>query len=200
MGFRYAFQSVRCGTQTLALTCGARKISQGVEFVWKLANEPWYDAKREMLESTFTRPMADLYVDMVNLIEDGSDDQVPLSEYTKEELARLFPTRCVWDADEGPFEAWRVAFWDLHKGRWAMLKENDWLRERAYVLWDLERLEGNGMLEDVITDAPEGSTLRGEEVGFRRMQESFEERWLVAIEGGWGYWSVGDTSRIIWEE
>lgn len=192
------FISVRFGARTLALTCDPHKISQGVEFVWRLANEPSYDAKKEMLDSTFTSPMADLYDTMVNLIEDSSDDQVRLSQYTEEELARLLPTPCVWETDEGPFKAWQATFWHLPKGQWTMMIHNDCLRERAYVLWDLERLEGNGQPEDVIFGGPEGSTLRDEALDRGRMHASFAQRSLIFRNGGRGYWSEGDASRITW--
>ena len=58
---------------------------------------------------------------------------MPLVEYTDEEPAHLFPTPWVQNMDRGPFEARHVAFRNLNKGQWVMLKENAWLRERAYV-------------------------------------------------------------------
>ena len=75
-----------------------------------------------------------------------------------------------------------------------MLSEAAWLRERAYVFWDGNRLRNH----------PDGL---GEDPGDRRgytkaehedMMESFDERSKVCQKGGKGYWSKNDTSRVMW--
>ncbi len=75
-----------------------------------------------------------------------------------------------------------------------MFSDAAWLRERAYVFWDKERLRNH----------PDGF---GEDPGDRRdfdaaehedMIDSFDERSKVWLKGGSGYWSRDDTSRIVW--
>lgn len=186
-------------TLALVLTCNRDKISQGIQFVHRFANEPSYDARKEIIEAAFSSPMTDLYDTMVNLFRDDHGDQVPLAECTDEELARLLPAPCDRDTDKGPYEAWRVAFGYMHGTQWVMMTDHAWLRERAYVLWDMRRLEEYGMLE-VIENAPEDSALIEAEKDLEDMQESFVERSRIWNKGGRGYWSKGDTSKIVWPE
>lgn len=168
--------------------------------MYKLANELSWDTKKDMLESSFCHAMTDLYHTMVNLVKDTSYDQAPLAEYTEEKLARLLPAPCDGDTDRGPFEAWRLAFAHLPRGAWDMrMLEHAWLRERAYVLWDMRRLGEHGML-GMIEDAPEDSALQDMERDLGSMWESFDERSQVCKKGGRGYWSKGDTSRVIWPD
>lgn len=152
-----------------------------------------------MLESKFLADMSNLYTALVVPFEETGDDYVPLLEYTDEELVIMFPTPQGRAVDEGPFTAWRIAFRELHKAAWVMMKQNSWLRERAYVLWDMERLERDGLL-GLIEDAPEDGELQQMERGRDVMWESFRERSEIWQKGGLGRWNRGDLSGIVWPE
>jgi hypothetical protein len=54
------------------------------------------------------------------------------------------------------------------------------------------------MLE-LFENAPKDSELLTAEEGYDNMLESFEERSNIWQEGGRGYWSADDKSRIVWD-
>jgi hypothetical protein len=73
------------------------------------------------------------------------------------------------------------------------------LREHAYVLWDLDRLERCKMLDKFELIPTEPSHMYSEEY-IARMEKSIHERYAIWQKGGSGYWSEGDASRVIWPE
>jgi hypothetical protein len=172
------------------------KLSQGVSFIHELVNQSSYDSQQALLESVFGADRADLYE--VLTFEEDNDDDATLAEYTDKDLAVLFPGPDKQDDDKGPFAAWRVACKDLPRSEWVMLSNNSGLRERAYVLWDQDRLLRYNMLE-LFENAPEDSELLTAEEEYDSMLESFEERSSIWKEGGRGYWSADDKGRIVWD-
>ncbi|EHK16882.1 uncharacterized protein TRIVIDRAFT_206460 [Trichoderma virens Gv29-8] len=150
-----------------------------------------------LLKSSFGAGRADLYDALTNPPGEDLDDGIPLSEYTDEDLDTLFSISHSEDANKGPFQAWRMAFNDLPRRAWAMLTNNAGLRERAYVFWDVERLERCGLLS-LFEDVSEDSELLSANKDFDGMYESFEERSRIWQKGGLGYWSNDGESRIVW--
>lgn len=74
-----------------------------------------------------------------------------------------------------------------------MRTDNAWLRERAYVFWDEDRVRS---LKDGFGKHPGYQAFPERE--YEDMMESFNERSKIWLHGGGGYWSKGDTSRIVW--
>ncbi|KAK1958615.1 hypothetical protein LY78DRAFT_674291 [Colletotrichum sublineola] len=101
------------------------------------------------------------------------------------------------DVDRGPYEAWYPAHKGLPIACSFMDLDNDWLRKRAYVLWDWDRIERHHLLE-IFQGHPVNPRLEYTQEEWQEMQESFNERSLIWQKGGSGYWSKGDTSRIVW--
>ncbi|KAI0884705.1 uncharacterized protein GGS22DRAFT_164140 [Annulohypoxylon maeteangense] len=161
--------------------------------------ESSYDGKKALLKSAFVAGKVDLYDALMSPPETDLDDDTPLSGYADKDLAALFPPAESrdQDTDKGPFEAWRVAFNPWPRSAWVMLTNNSGLRERAYVFWDLDRIETYGMLT-LFENAPEDSELQCAYDDIDEMHESFEERSKIWQKGGSGYWSKNDESRIIW--
>ncbi|KAI1400817.1 hypothetical protein F4819DRAFT_460077 [Hypoxylon fuscum] len=175
-------------------------LSQGVDFIHRLMSESSYDGKKALLKSAFDAGEVDLYDALMSPPETDLNDDTPLSGYADEDLAVLFPPTESQDqdTDKGPFEAWRVAFNPWPRTAWVMLTNNSGLRERAYVFWDLDRIETYGMLK-LFENTPEDSELqRACDDDMDEMRESFEERSKIWQKGGSGYWSKNDESRIVW--
>ncbi|KAI0897554.1 hypothetical protein F4806DRAFT_462652 [Annulohypoxylon nitens] len=174
-------------------------LSQGVDFIHRLMGENSYDGKKALLKSAFATGKVDLYEALMSPLEMDLNDDVPLSDYTDEGLAALFPSTESQDqdTDKGPFEAWRMAFNHWPRSAWVMLSNNSGLRERAYVFWDLDRIETYGMLK-LFENTPEDSELQRAYDDIDEMHESFEERSKIRQKGGSGYWKKNDESRIIW--
>lgn len=151
------------------------------------------------LKSAFGASKVDLYDALMSPPETDLNDDTPLPGYADEDLAALFPPTESQDqdTDKGPFEAWRVAFNPWPRSAWVMLTNNSGLRERAYVFWDLDRIETYGMLK-LFENTPEDSELQRAYDDVDEMRESFEERSKIWQKGGSGYWSKNDESRIVW--
>ncbi|KAI1658971.1 hypothetical protein F4813DRAFT_355275 [Daldinia decipiens] len=174
-------------------------LSQGVDFIHRLMSESSYNSKKALLKSAFVAGKVDLYEALISPPETDLNDDVPLSDYADEDLAALFPPTESQDkdSDKGPFEAWRVAFNPLPRSAWVMLTNNYGLRERAYVFWDLDRIETYDMMK-LFENTPEDSELQRAYDDMDEMRESFEERSKIWQKGGSGYWSKNDASRIVW--
>ncbi|KAI1212719.1 uncharacterized protein F4807DRAFT_347655 [Annulohypoxylon truncatum] len=172
-------------------------LSQGVDFIHRLMSESSYDGKKALLKSAFAADRVDLYEALMTPPETDLNDDVPLSSYTNEDLAALFPPTESQDTDEGPLAGWRVAFNPWPRSAWVMLAHLSALRERAYVFWDLDRIEIYRM-RALFNDAPANSELQRAYHDLDEMRESFEERSRIWQKGGSGYWSKNDESRIVW--
>lgn len=102
------------------------------------------------------------------------------------------------DPDTSPYDVFSSVNAERIGEEAVFLHENATLRECAYVLWDearLRRLE-HRLWEDIWGERqPEPTEEENDE-----MLESFEERSRIWREGGRGYWSVGNTSRIVWKD
>ncbi len=97
--------------------------------------------------------------------------------------------------DKGPYEAWHNLHVGLTLGESLMCYRDAWLRERAYVFWDQDRMQKQ--FKDGFGGNP-GHRFYYTEQEFEEMRESFRKRSKIWQKGGTGYWARGDTSRIVW--
>ncbi|KAK4233906.1 hypothetical protein C8A03DRAFT_47648 [Achaetomium macrosporum] len=171
-------------------------LSRGVEFVYQLTTADSYDAKHRMLRTT----LYSSYVNLPGALRRVCDDVDggALEEYYEEfhsiALGDSDPSQ--EDTDRGPLEAWRKAKLDCSLELSCMFPDNDWLRERAYVLWDWERVQDLGDKFWEYQRHQGGYT----EQDWEDMLECFDERYMICENDARGYWSKGDTSRIIWPD
>ncbi|KIH94843.1 hypothetical protein SPBR_03867 [Sporothrix brasiliensis 5110] len=153
--------------------------------------------------STFTSNGSDLHETLIELYaEDRRVNDTPLQGYSKEKREALFqPSEPRHDADRGPFEAWWAANKELPLHSSLMMYHNAGFRERAYVLWDEDRLKRYSLLGLFTGNAPESEleledTIEEHDV----MEASFDARSEIYQKGGQGYWSKDDENRIVWPE
>ncbi|KAI5457634.1 hypothetical protein BGZ63DRAFT_427671 [Mariannaea sp. PMI_226] len=177
-------------------------ISQGLEFVYKLIHESCYDKKLAMLRSTFTSPRGTLRVAFEEYLMKAQDEMENnnnpwLMNLTVDDIKSLAPCADREDTDDGPLAAWRYGHRSWAVGGWSMLTENAGLRERAYVFWDLQRIERWKLLS-LYPSIPEHSTGAFTKQEYQAIMESMRERLLIWKKGGRGYWTSGDFSRIEW--
>lgn len=186
------------------LTCELQ-LSQGIEFIYKLTIVE-YDAKLAMLEDTFGSgeypdgfPLSTLMSWRSACMPAVSGTQFVL-EFSEEEpysSASHHSDRLDGNSDRAPYEAWcSVAQTYPWLDGSVMDHKNFWLRERAYVLWDGERMQkqAGGFGEDPKYETSFGYTKQD----YKDMYDSFEERSRIWLRGAAGYWSKSDTSRIVW--
>lgn len=122
-----------------------------------------------------------------------------LEEYSQEDLDSLTPREDPADMDIGPYEVWASTHFQRSQYSFVMFVADDWLRQRAYVLWDISRLHSNNFLH-MLMDPPEELVRRPSQAEWDAQIHSWTERTDVWIQGGSGYWAEGDLSRIVWVE
>ncbi|KAK4120111.1 hypothetical protein N657DRAFT_649458 [Parathielavia appendiculata] len=178
-------------------------LSQGVEFVYNLTVADSYDAKHSMLQSALdSRPRC------VNLLEalvaflDGLylPDGNNMEQLSEEELRSFTPGHAYDpaqdDIDRGPYESWRHTRADLRLETSLMHADDGWLRERAYVFWDQDRVQT--YFRAGFGEGPSPDAIRERE--YHDMLDTFAQRSKIWRKGGRGYWSTDDTSRIVWPD
>lgn len=116
-------------------------MSRGVDFVYNLTIAGSFDAKRNML-SSITGVVSLNLPDALYEVLTETDDRT-LEEQTEEELHSIAPRHDGQpedDTDRAPYEAWRNAHTDSTLEASLMFAGDTWLRERAYVFWDRDRM------------------------------------------------------------
>jgi hypothetical protein len=176
------------------------QLSNGVEFVYKLTITESYDVKHSMLRSGLEadRGRADLAESLREIL--GNTDGRAVEESSKKELLAHLerPSGHVKaDTDPGPYEAWRRGDLDSTLEDALVWPGIAWLRH-AYVLWDEGRVQNQA--DGIFGDAPQEYEDGYAEQEYKEMPQSFAERSKIWQKGGRGYWSKGDTSRVIWSD
>ncbi|KND92089.1 hypothetical protein TOPH_03424, partial [Tolypocladium ophioglossoides CBS 100239] len=171
-------------------------LAQGIGFTYQLMNASSYDVKQALLTSGSDGGRANLPEALAGVFEADPEDVI-LEDYSEEEIQSLVLLGDDTDTDMGPYESWRAAHYDLPRADWLMLSDDAWLRERAYVLWDLERIQTHHLLE-LFGGSPQSPGPVYHDEDLEEMQESFDERSNIWQRGGSGYWSKGDYSMIVW--
>jgi hypothetical protein len=133
--------------------------------------------------------------DAFQWLVDNGGVQKTLDEYTEQEIHALTPRIDPQDTDRGPFEAWRLVHGDVPRDCWIAYNPNSGLRERAYLMWDLDRLERHNMLQ-TFPNVPEVAD-RFTDEEYQDMQDSFKVRDDIWEAGGMGYWSKDDASKMV---
>ncbi|GAB1311794.1 hypothetical protein MFIFM68171_02004 [Madurella fahalii] len=122
-------------------------LSQGVEFIYNLANTPSPKAKRSILAAgihasfcnkSYTLELSDA---LIGVYGDGEDfyqrcESVTLHQYGQPNDE---------DIDSGPYQAWRTENAGSRVAE-SFLLSADWLRDCAYVFWDSDRVQKMGRL------------------------------------------------------
>lgn len=163
-------------------------------YLHRLISEDSDYIKKLLLESALASPGVKLHDALNAEYAVDADDDTPLAYYTNDELlaSNRYPDE--HDMDLGPFATWFSAHVHLPASAWVMFSDNAGLRERAYVFWDRSRIDGY-MLDEEFETTPDPLYAPGD---VEDMKQSFEERSKIWQQGGRGFWSPGDTSRIVW--
>ena len=120
--------------------------------------------------------------------------------YNEEQMKKLVRLPIIIDSDPGPAEVWRVAH--LNKSCdefvFSFYQHFKSLRERGYVMWNYERLAKWGLLKIPCQGHPETDV--DWDRAWERMRRSQDRRSQIWRNGGHGWWSIKDESKIIYEQ
>lgn len=180
---------------TTALLTLNSQLSQGLEFVDQLMNADSYEAKEPLLSSAFGKGYASFPQAAEPLSRAIRDDDKMVEEYTQEELLPVASAQGHGDLERGPYEAWFAAHRGIPAVASVMPKEHAWFRERAYVLWDWDRVQSAELLAVIGAGPPEEAIIGGFGEEYDMMQESFDERSKLWQKCCSGYWHGGEGAR-----
>jgi len=118
------------------------------------------------------------------------------------ERQRLYAAHLGQIQDDGPLELWENSVARLNWQDLGILSGDSSMRDRAYVLWDLDRLREFNL-------SKLGHWLEGDPIPRLRyykpgeyddMVKSFRERRRIFLKGGTGYWRKGDdVSGVVYD-
>ena len=183
-------------------------VARGLEYVHRLVTADTYDARYDILEERDPQPcgIGNFGNRLSDVLEfQVEDDGVPLKDYTEQLKTLHIGPPFLNDSDSGPMEAWRWANWKSSRVQFYFREDHRPLRQRGYVMWDLQRLLNWKFLEKPVEDVvaprwpgyPEQLRRQDER---NEQRESFKERSRIWVHGGRGWWAPGDESHIRWSK
>ncbi|KAK1846592.1 major facilitator superfamily transporter multidrug resistance [Colletotrichum chrysophilum] len=186
-------------------------LSQGIEYIDDVTMQHDYESKKRMLETTdgvhyahFPEVLCGIEPQMFSIDYWRRSWRMTFADgatiiTTKEGVLSRVLREEDKDHDLGPRESWIAANLGMRKCVSLLMDGNDWLRECAYLFWDWDRVR-RYQLSGLWQHAPVRMPYTKCGANIKEMKESFVERSKIWDEGGRGYWSKGDTSRIVWPE
>lgn len=168
-------------------------------FLDQLISAASYDDQRQLLSTMWShgaRPYLGSAVREAGLNAQGQG--ILPEDMSESDVESLFcPSH--WDEgrDEGPYQAWKQAPAFYSPGRLSTRGFSDDLWDVAYVFWDLDRTQ-HLISSGVFGSLEVMETRRQCRPTYGEMEESWRERREIWERGGSGYWSPGNTSRVVW--
>lgn len=176
------------------------QLSQGLQFIDIVCQDGdcSYEKQRVILKTVFESR----YWDLLDLLENSLSaitwGYLTLAECTDEQLNVMLPPRDPADLDPGP----RLAWFDIMANDQydaVILPCHAGVRECAFVMWDASRIHQFGLLP-ALESMPASPTYKLDlnDPAYLEMVESWKSRDAVSSDGGSGYWSRGDNSRLVY--
>jgi hypothetical protein len=197
----------------MAMLTSEPQLSRGVGFIFELSNAGSYEARRQILyDALYGSRSADVNlpqklrecVVVHNIVDNavhlaGHNSGYDLVEnYTEAGLRPIVSGnsgQASDDTDRGPYQAWRNGNAGRSLKSSVMSMYTPFLRERAYVLWDSERVEK--LRTRIEFRRYREQTIRiPTDREYKRMLDSFEDRSHIWRMGGRGYWDSRDLRRV----
>ena len=177
-------------------------LSLGLAYLRQIVNTSAFDDRCHLIKAHKEDEDCSLFD---GLMAPGHDNDLSeLDTYTEEDEQRYIPPQRAIDGDKGPEAAWRWAYGGNTIEYWYNRSEQKFLRHRGYVMWDSVRLAQWGLLDCESDQVPRGPMMKQkimDEDQRRRengMRDTFKARQEIWNQGGRGWWSAGDESRIVW--
>lgn len=177
-------------------------LSMGLEKLHQIAKSESYEERYDLLYSRYCPNATDSFLCEGLQEANEQNHDVFLEDVTPENESLYIKRPFFADPDSGPADAWRWAHREDSWANWVYQPDRQGLRRWAYVLWDRARLEAVGIFQGTWEDVsqPRDAILEDQEVARQRayMGNSWEAREQIYMQGGTGWWSWGDRSKVIW--
>lgn len=168
-------------------------LSLGLNYLRRLVTASTYEERYKLLE---LEPEENGLHSALCVALDANDD-FPLADLTEKERAQYIMSPYSEDSDIGPAEAWRWAYQaETTSGQYFMSWQRQ-LRRFGYVMYDYDRLcswpEFHKPFNSPYKDDP-----KVRRCNFEGMMDSWKKREEVWLNGGRGWWSEEDTTKLVW--
>ncbi|DAA75553.1 TPA_exp: Uncharacterized protein A8136_1627 [Trichophyton benhamiae CBS 112371] len=170
-------------------------ISLGLHFIFRLGGTQKFEHRRELLNPHRNVQLASIDR-ALKQHKPPYIDRVPLSRYSGERLKHDIQKPGVRD-DRGPAEVWRATHLAMSSYNFVMADDHIPLRERGYVMWDYSRLSNWGLLRVPWQPPPREPPEVARDMR-EKVLRSHQRRTEIYLEGGRGWWSEEDESRVIY--
>ena len=178
-------------------------LSRGLGQIMRIRNAETYEARYQLVQGRTPRPDIDREFIMASLVDNalgGNGYHEILNDMTLEQANEASKIPLAAEPDRGPMEAWKWAYGPFFANCY-FFYENRFLRQSAYVIWDKDRLALWGLFKGRRQDFIELENAYAPSREAKEAQwESQEARRKIYQEGGRGWWSPNDSSRIQWPE
>ncbi|KAL9100316.1 MAG: hypothetical protein Q9163_004295 [Psora crenata] len=170
-------------------------LSRGLEFLRELITAKTYEDRRRLLYGTGCDNMF-LFKGLSSHVEGGNAPHLAGSDGDDDGGAWSVQAADSED-DDGPIIAWRWAHARSTVRRDYFRRDTCYLRERGYVMWDHKRLDQWRLLDKeprsfMVMQDNFNPELRN------RQRDSHRARARIWSQGGRGWWSPKDGSRVEW--
>lgn len=177
-------------------------LSRGLAQIMAMKNARDYAVQYDLVQGQGSRPDFDGEFLAEGLMRTSLDDNdcfkepedLTLEQIRESSISPLSP-----EPDDGPYEAWKWLFGHKYISRY-FLGETWFLRQRAYVMWDSDRMALWSILKDQRADIFQKFQYAYQPSldAISKQNQSYEERSVIYEEGGRGWWDFNDHSRIEW--
>ncbi|KAL8739860.1 MAG: hypothetical protein Q9190_007378 [Brigantiaea leucoxantha] len=177
-------------------------LSQGLARIKMMGNARTYEARYHLVQGQTPCPDFDdefLVEGLSSEVMDGNDYAEELNDMTLEQARESSKTPLFPEPDDGPIVAWKWAYGNWYANCYFFSK-NWFMRQRAYVMWDMDRLAFWGLFKSHRADFSElfDYAYEASSVAIEEARKSWEARSEIYVNGGRGWWSPNDLSRIEW--
>ena len=179
------------------------KLSLGIKYLEEVTTASTYEARHHLLDEklllAIERPLlADCLLDSSDLYLGDTDG---LDEHAMHQLRELPSQYVACDPDTGPAEIWFQAHDGDDTTENVSAEPHRASRKIGYVMMDLSRKQDmasfDGPQKSIEWDTFDAENYPQEQA---QQERSFRIRSEIFANGGRGWWSEGDTSRVQWDD
>ncbi|KAI3323322.1 hypothetical protein HD806DRAFT_544087 [Xylariaceae sp. AK1471] len=179
-------------------------LSRGLAKLHAIAGAETYEERHQVLDAYEIPDRTSEFLHDDFQYANKPNDDIWFQGLTPEEEALLTGQPFFADPESGPVDIWRWAYDDQTWSSWVYQHYQHDLRQWGYVMWDRSRLEAVSIFQKPF-DWEEGrrySILRLEEAHRQRrlVDKSKDKALVIRRNGGTGWWSWGDLSKVKWRD
>lgn len=168
-------------------------LSRGLSYLRRLVTASSYGERYRLLE---LKPESSALYSALSVAADAYED-IPLTNLTETERAIYIMPQYSKDSDIGPAEVWRWAYKGETTSDQYFMPLQRPLRHFGYVMYDYDRLCGWPEFHEPFQPASTYDRVVRNR-NHREMMDSWRKRSDIWLDGGRGWWSENDKSKLVY--